>query len=198
MRKLIVVIVSVLVLGAFALAQVEPKPLEVPKTELFIGYAYEHADTSGSSGVVTSTDVSSINLNGFSFEFAHYFRNSNLGFMVDVARISKSRVDSTGIKYVSTSYLAGPSYRFHKTGFFIANVHALAGVDHAEFTVPENNPTSLDFKNTDFSAAAGVGVDANLSRHVGIRVAQVDYVYSNHYNTNQGSFRYTGGVVLRF
>jgi hypothetical protein len=29
-------------------------------------------------------------------------------------------------------------------------------------------------------------------------VAQVDYVYSNHYNTNQGSFRYTGGVVLRF
>ena len=50
MRKLIVVIVSVLVFGAFALAQVEPKPMEVPKTELFIGYAYEHADTSGSSG----------------------------------------------------------------------------------------------------------------------------------------------------
>lgn len=198
MRRFSVLIASVLVFGAFALAQVEPKPMEVPKTELFIGYAYEHADTSGSSSVVTSTDVTGINLNGFSFEVGHYLRNSNLGFMVDVSRISNSKVDSTGIKYVSTSYLAGPSYRFHTTGFFIGNVHALAGVDHAEFTVPENNPTTLDFQDTDFAAAAGVGVDANLSRHVGIRLAQADYVYSHHYSTNQGSFRYTGGVVLRF
>jgi len=198
MRRLIVLIMTVLVFGVCGFAQLEPKPIEVPKTELFLGYAYEHADTSGSSRVVTSTDLTGINLNGFSFEFAHYLRNSNLGFMVDVSRISNSKVDSTGIKYVSTSYLAGPSYRFHTVGFFIANVHALAGVDHAEFTVPESNPTTLDFKNTDFAAAVGAGVDGNLSRHVGIRVAQVDYVYSNHYNSNQGSFRYTGGVVLRF
>src|ERR1035437_9314825 len=110
MRKFTVLLVSVVALGAFAVAQMEQKPIEAPKTEFFIGYAYQHADTSGSSNVVTGTNVSGINLNGFAFEFSHYLRNSNLGYTVDISRNSKSAVDSTGIKYVSTSYLAGPSY----------------------------------------------------------------------------------------
>jgi hypothetical protein len=169
----------------------EAPKLEAPKTEFFLGYDYEHASTSGSK-IKDST-----NLNGFAFEFSHYLKKSNLGYIVDLAHSSNSRVDSTGIKYTHSSYMAGPSYRIHSVGFFTFNAHALAGVDHAQFSVPEPG-TILYYRNTDLSLAGGVTVDGNLSRHLGVRVAQVDYIYTNHYSTNQGSFRYLGGVVIRF
>jgi hypothetical protein len=191
MRNFTVLLVCMLLLGAAAMAQMEPAPLEVPKSEFYIGYAYQHADTSGSN------IVSSTNLNGFAFEFSHYLKNMNLGLTVDVGRTTNSRVDSTGIKYTRTSYMAGPTYRIHKIGFFTANVHALAGVDRDNFDVPEPG-TVIFVQSTDAAALAGVTLDGNLSRHLGIRVAQIDYLYTHHDSTNQGSFRYTGGVVVRF
>jgi opacity protein-like surface antigen len=191
MRNFTVLLVCVLVLGAAAMAQVEPAPLEVPKSEFYIGYAFQHADTSGSN-IVNST-----NLNGFAFEFSHYLKNMNLGLTFDIGRTTNSRVDSTGIKYTRTSYMIGPTYRIHRIGFFTANVHALGGIDRDNFDKPEVG-TVIYYKNTDPAAAAGVTFDGNLSRHLGIRVAQIDYVYTHHNNTNQGSFRYTGGVVVRF
>jgi len=191
MRNFTVLLVCMLLLGAAAMAQMEPAPLEVPKSEFYIGYAYQHADTSGSN------IVSSTNLNGFAFEFSHYLKNMNLGLTVDVGRTTNSRVDSTGIKYTRTSYMSGPTYRIHKIGFFTANVHALAGVDRDNFDVPEPG-TVIFVQSTDAAALAGVTLDGNLSRHLGIRVAQIDYLYTHHDSTNQGSFRYTGGVVVRF
>jgi hypothetical protein len=191
MRKFTILLVSLLAFGAFALAQMEPKPMEIPKTEFFLGYAYQRAGTSGSN-VVDST-----NLNGFAFEFSHYFHSNNLGYTVDISRGSNKAVDSTGIKYVRTSYLAGPTYRLHGAGFFTPSVHALAGIDHDDFTVPQTN-TTIDYKSNDFAAAAGVSFDGNLSRHLAVRIAQVDYLYTHHYGTNQSSFRYSGGIVARF
>jgi hypothetical protein len=94
-------------------------------------------------------------------------------------------------------YLAGPSYRLRRYGFFSSAVHALAGVDHAVFTYPVSY-SAFDYASTEFAAAAGVSVDGNLSRHVGIRLAQADYIYTHHYGTSQNSFRYMGGVVVRF
>lgn len=191
MRKFTVLFVCVLVLGAVAMAQMEAPRLEVPKTEFYLGYAYQHADTSGSK-IVDST-----NLNGFAFEFSHYLKTHNLGFTFDINRTTNSRVNSTGIKYTRTTYLVGPTYRFHDIGFLTVNVHALAGVDRDNFdvTVPGS---VVYYKNTDAAAAAGVTVDGNLSRHLGIRLGQIDYLYTNHNNGSQGSFRYTGGVVVRF
>jgi hypothetical protein len=116
---------------------------------------------------------------------------------VDIAHTVNSKVDSTGIKYKRTSYMAGPTYRIHRIGFLTANVHALAGVDRDDFTVPEPG-TVIDTKDTSLAIAGGVTVDGNLSRHLGIRLGQVDVLYTNHYNANQVSFRYTGGVVIRF
>jgi hypothetical protein len=194
MRKLTVLLVSVLALGGLAIAQMEPKPFVAPKTEFFIGYAYQRADTSGSN-VVNSTT-----LNGFAFEFSHYMPK-NLGFTIDLSRGSNKAVDSTGIKYVRDTYMAGPAYRFHDFNFFTPSVHVLAGIDHDDFTVPQGNTTPatiVDTQNTEFAAAGGVTIDGNLSRHLAVRLAQVDYVYTHHYGTNQSSFRYTGGIVARF
>jgi hypothetical protein len=196
MRKFTVLFAFILVFGAFALAQMEPKPIEVPKTELFLGYSFQHADTSGSD-IADST-----NLNGFAFDYAHYFHSSklgNLGYMFEIGRGSNSKVDSTGIKYTRVTYLGGPTYRVHNFGFVTAAVHALAGVDHGDFTVPyANTATVIDYTDTAFAIGGGVSVDGNLSRHIAIRLAQVDYLYTNHNSTNQSSFRYAGGVVVRF
>ena len=60
MRKFTVLVMSVLVFGAFALAQMEPQPFVVPNTELFIGYAYQHADTSGSNLVQVGGQTSTL------------------------------------------------------------------------------------------------------------------------------------------
>jgi hypothetical protein len=198
MCKFTVLFLTVLVSGTFALAQMEPpKPLVVPNTEFFGGYSYQHAGTSGidvvSGGAV---NVNSTNLNGFAFEFSHYL-HSKFGYTIDISRNSNNAVDSTGIKHARTSYMAGPSYRLRTTGFFTPSVHALAGIDHDDFTVPQGS-TVIDYTSNDFAAAAGVAFDANLSRHLAVRVAQVDYLYTRHYSGNQSSFRYSGGIVARF
>jgi len=77
MRKVTIVAVFMLVFGSLALAQIEPKAFEVPKTEFFIGYAYQYADTSGTyAGTSNTVPVSSTSLNGFGFEFAHYLHGN--------------------------------------------------------------------------------------------------------------------------
>ena len=200
MRKLAVLIVFLLLCGALATAQLEPKMFEVPNSELFGGYAYEHADLSGSSastlGIVTQ---SSTGLKGFALGLSHYlhFLNGNAGFTLEFARVANSSVDPTGIEYVRTRYMAGPTYRLHRYGFFSPSIHVLAGVDRATFTVP-SGATTLTFRDTDLAVAGGATLDGNLSRHLAVRLGQFDYVYTGHYGGSQSSFRYIGGIVLRF
>ncbi len=141
---------------------------------------------------------SSTNLNGFAFEFSHYMRH-NFGYTVDFSRGSNSYVDNTGTKYVRSTYMAGPTYRLHNFLFLSPSVHALAGIDHDDFTVPNSSVGGVvDLRDTDFAAAAGVAFDGNLSHHVSLRIAQLDYVYTHNYGTSQSSFRYAGGLVVRF
>ncbi len=195
MRKLTVLVLSVLALGAFAVAQMEPQPLVVPKTELSVGYTFQYIGLSGYN--LPGVNSSNTTLNGFAIEFSHYFRG-NFGFTADYSRGSNNYVDNTGIKYTRSTYMAGPSYRLPNFLFFTPSVHALAGLDHDDFTIPESTPTVLDFRNTDFSGAAGVTFDGNLSKHIAVRLAQLDYLYSHNYGSGQSSFRYTGGLVIRF
>lgn len=195
MRKFTVLVLSVFAFGALALAQLEPQPLVVPKSEVFVGYAFQHAGVSGYN--IPEVNVNSVSLNGFAIEFSHYM-HSNFGYTIDFSRGSNGAVDNTGIKYERSTYLAGPSYRLHNFLFFTPSVHALAGLDRDDFTIPEINPTVLDYRNTNFAAAAGVTFDGNLSRHLAVRLAQVDYLYTHNLGAGQSSFRYTGGLVVRF
>jgi hypothetical protein len=202
MRKFAVVAAFVLAFGVFASAQMEQPLFEIPKTEVALGYAYQYASlagfTAGTSGFVTESTTS---LNGFALEFSHYLPHNKLGFTIDISHDSKSNLLGTGDQYSRSTYLAGATYRVHRYGFLSTSVHALAGVDHGTFTVPNppNGPgISLSFGNTEFAALAGGTLDGNLSRHIAIRLVQADYLYTNHYSTSQSSFRYSGGVVLRF
>lgn len=196
MRKFTVLAISILVFSAIASAQMEQKPLVVPNTEIFFGYAFQRADTAGSNEILNLVNVNSTTLNGIAFELSHYF-HGNLGVTIDVAHGWNNAVDPTGIKYKRTNYLAGPSYRLHRWAFLTPSVHALAGVDHDDFTIP-TSATTYDQTDVGFAALAGATFDGNLSSHLAVRLAQVDYLYTHHYGTSQSSFRYAGGVVVRF
>ena len=206
MRKLAAIVVVLLLCGAWAAAQqeppLEPQPrLEEPSSELFGGYDREHADLSGSTaptlGAVTQGTTA---LNGFAIEFSHYFfplLKGHMGAIVEVSRVSNGAVDDTGIGYVRTRFVAGPTYRFRRTGFFVASIHGLAGVDRATFTVPFGF-TEVTFRDTGLALVGGGSVDGILSRHLAVRLAQLDFVYTHHYDVNQTSFRYIGGIMVRF
>jgi len=200
MRKFAAVFVFVQLCGLFAMAQQEPL-FAVPKTEISFGYAYLHAGGIVPSDTQASQIVSqdSTGMNGIAFQFSHYlhYMNGNLGFTIDVALNSNKPFDANGDGYTTQSYTAGPSYRLHRYGFFSPSIHALAGVSHSDLTVAV--PGSVfSLTDTDFAALAGGAVDGNLTPHIAIRLAQVDYEYTHHYSANQSSFRYLGGVVIRF
>ena len=51
--------------------------------------------------------------------------------------------------------------------------------------------------------ALGGGLDFNINKHFGIRLGEMDWVMTRFTNpftdtNNQNSFRYLGGVVVRF
>jgi hypothetical protein len=169
----------------------------VPKSEIYVGYAWQHAGLNGSlaatQGLVTQ---SSAGLQGFALGYARYFVK-NIGFATEISRVSNGALDPTGIGYTRTSYLGGPSVRLHRYGFFSPSVHVLAGVDHASFKVPASG-TVFNFSDTDFAVLAGGVLDGNLSRHLAVRLVQGDYLHTSHYGQSQSSFRYSGGVVIRF
>jgi hypothetical protein len=199
MRKFAAVFLFVLIVGVFAMAQKAPL-FAVPNNEISFGYAYQHASLdggfTGTGGLVTE---SSAGLKGFGVEFSHYthYLHGNLGYTVDFSFDTNKAVDPTGIGYSDESYTAGPTYRLHRYGFFSPSIHVLAGASHSKFTVPSNG-TNFLFTDTDFAALAGGALDGNLTPHIAIRLAQVDYDYTHHYGSSQSSFRYLGGVVFRF
>jgi hypothetical protein len=182
---------------SFAAAQLEEPIFKIPNSEIYGGYAWQHAGLDGAlaqtQGFVTQDSAS---LKGFAVGYAHYFQN-NVGFALEISRVSNGRLDTTGIGYTRTSYLGGPSVRLHRYGFFSPSLHVLAGVDHATFKVPSAG-TTFKFSDTDVAVLGGGTLDGNLSKHLALRLVQMDYLYSHHYGQSQSSFRYSGGIVIRF
>ena len=106
------------------------------------------------------------------------------------------------------TYLFGPVLRlplpvvkpFGEVLFGGSHTNAYVGLANAidaaggTISVPSQHP---------FTMAAGGGVDVSVSHHVAIRVAEFDYILTRYTNpltstNNQNSFRYAGGVVLKF
>lgn len=195
MRKYAAVAVMVVVLCALASAQMEHKPLVIPNNELFFGYSYLTTTTSGPK-VDPSLVYNRTGLNGVSFEYADYFAG-RYGAMLQMYHGSNSQVDRTGVKYSATNYLVGPTARVYQHGFWLGSAHLLGGVEHATYKVPYT-ATTLIYSDWRVAAGGGVTVDGTLSRHVGVRLAQVDYLFSNHYKSTQSGLRYTGGLTIRF
>ena len=211
--RLCAVILVMLLSGSWAMAQgpasqatSQGTPSEVnqpSRFELFGGYSYEHVAPCGNAAGgcgLQSGDLASLprNFNGWTAAGTYYF-SKQFGLTADFAghygtQQLPGNIPSSA-KFSRYSYMFGPKFavasdRWEKASPFL---HALLGGTHQSV-----------FNTTGFSAALGGGLDYKLSRHMAIRVAQVDYEFITVPKTSTASasshtngFRYAGGIVIR-
>jgi hypothetical protein len=182
MRKL------VCLLGLVCLCSLGAAAQDVPRVDLFAGYSYVHT----SPGIA----LSSFNANGGVGSVA--FNLTNWGsLVVEVGGIHASSIHGTDVDATALTYMAGPKISLFHRSRFTPFAQALFGIAN---TNPGFNQTPVTH-NT-FAMSPGVGLDWNATRHLGIRLGQMDYLLTRvPTSTNQvnwNNFRYSAGVVLRF
>jgi opacity protein-like surface antigen len=217
-------LIFALLFSVTALAQ------DTPKVQVFGGYSLLHADTAGLSNSAadsflgtTGSSVNS-NFNGWNAEL-QYNLKSWLGAVADVSGnygTALSVASSSGLPsapgFNSYSFLFGPSVQ-HSMGRLRPFAHALFGANRLSsdttaatnlFGTPPTTPT-----DTAFAMALGGGVDYKLSKGFGLRLGQIDYLYTKHdslaysgsffgtdqlagVNDHQNNLRFSAGLVFGF
>ena len=179
---------------------------ETPVFEVNGGYTYMRWQVPP----VLVPPPSSYNYNGFNagaaYNITHLF-----AAVVDISGVYNSQ-PNTGSGPSNThiySYLLGP--RLYPVGHHKLTpfVHALFGISTFDFNAPAfGGSPAFSLSDNAFSFAFGGGLDLKVSRHIAIRLAQLDYQQTRLLHTiatqsqvppdNQNNFKYSGGVVIRF
>jgi opacity protein-like surface antigen len=161
---------------------------EPPRAEVFGGYQYFHASTGlGLSGIDT------FSLNGWNASVSGYF-TKYLGVTGDFSgSYGTPSVLGIGIDTKFHTFMFGPVARYPNKSKFTPFGHALFGGGHASFSV-----LGASGDETDFAWAVGGGLDADLTRHFAVRVAQADFLQSHIGDDHQNNFRYSAGIVIKF
>jgi len=150
-------VLGVCLMGTFAAAQVTIQP----KAELYAGYAWLHPGGHYDLGIPTQDHAE-----GVDESFVYYLPAAhNLGVMFDSSQ-HFGKTDQN-IYYM----LGGLQYKYH-TDSFSPFFRVFVGA------VRQDAPTYIDQWNA--ALGAGGGIDYHLGHHIGIRVAQADYIYSNY------------------
>jgi len=175
-------------LGLMFLVSLSAAAQDVPKIDLFAGYSYVHTGP--------EITLHSFNANGGVGSLAFNFTNWG-SLVVEVGGIHASTISSTDVDATAITYMAGPKISLFHRSALSPFAQALFGFVH---TNPGFSQTTINH-NT-FAMAPGIGLDWNATRHLGIRLAQVDYLFTRMpTSTNQVNWnndRYSAGVVLRF
>jgi opacity protein-like surface antigen len=155
------------------------------------------------------------NLNQYLGIEASFQRNAGDIFQ---AKFSNGTYDrSFELRASDMTFNIGPRFAFRKYKVLTPFAHALIGLDHFNISPQyaiggtENNaayPTTLtNTIDTGFGLILGGGVDANINKHIAIRVIQVDYLASTHngvivnslkHDADLNSMNLSCGVVIRF
>ena len=180
LRKLVLVCAAMSICSVLAYSQ------EDSKAEVFGGYQYFHLST-GVPG------FDSFNLNGWNASLSGYFTR-NFGVTADFAgAYGTPSVLGIGVKTRFHTFMFGPAVRFPNTSRLTPFAHALFGGGHIS-----GEAFGFSGSETDFTWAAGGGLDANLTPHVAVRVAQADFLQTRVAGDSQNHFRYSAGIVFKF
>ncbi len=76
-------------------------------------------------------------------------------------------------------------------------VHALFGTVHGEAIVPAGDAVAKVSENA-FGMGLGGGVNVSVSRHLWLRLIQVDYIRAQFNPNSQNETRISAGLVFRF
>ncbi|PYP92324.1 MAG: hypothetical protein DMG65_04395 [Candidatus Angelobacter sp. Gp1-AA117] len=176
MRKFVWIFAISMLLTLSAAAQ------DFPKAEVFGGYSYLHTSVlgqgfsfNGGSGQIT---VNANNWFGITGDFGVYHNGD------------------FGVNTNAVTYLFGPKFAYRKSEKVTPYFHALFGGAHIGA-----NFSGFGSSDNAFAWGLGGGVDANVAKHVSIRVIQADYLmthFTDGNNDRQNNVRVSAGIVFRF
>lgn len=175
---------------------------ETPKAEVFAGYSYVRGNV--------GFGIPDFNMNGGSASIA-YNPNEWLGVVADFGGYHTGDIGGVPVDAKMFTYLFGPKISmrhgrwspFVQTLFGGAHVSGNINVVPAGIVRPQGIVPGFESGSENaFAMAIGGGVDVNATRHIGIRVGQVEYLMTRFGVVNssdtQNNLRISAGIVFRF
>jgi hypothetical protein len=223
-------ITLIVLISSFALAQ----DSTLQKWQVYGGYSLLHQDTAKQRDLAVDLSLHDPN-NAFTIK--SYFNGWNAEVQYNASRWVGAVADFSGFSAVPFSptnpsaavglptqsrysFLVGPVISFRNKTHFTPYAHVLFGLERAHLTgtsISGSAPpfTSVATTYTDFTAAAGAGVDYKVIRHFGLRLAQFEWYhttlnankfYGNAFNsvqfeglpTHQRNYRISAGIIVTF
>lgn len=201
---------GVLLLTALSLPAQEASKADAPKktrlqhVEIGLSYTCKWVKLSETSG-------SSFTLQGGAVDAAYTLggKYRGLSFAVDFSGENAIAI-KPGVDLSQISVVAGPRYTWKPTRpsklRYAVYLQSLLGYVHAFDSVfPSNPPSSGTYKPQTtanaFAMQLGGGIGIPLTKHLGIRPAEVDYIYTrlpNNNNNEQSDLRYSAGATWYF
>jgi opacity protein-like surface antigen len=164
---------------------------DASKFEISAGYSWVHARAVTTTGCCFS-------MNGGSASVA-YRANNWFSVVGDFGGFTNGNVLKSGLSLTVYTYTFGPRVSIRKYKHLTLYGQGLFGGGHAAGTLYTSGaPTS---SRNAFAMELGGGVDANISEHFAIRLAQVDYLFTNFpdgFTNHEHNLRITTGLVFRF
>ena len=157
-----------LFLGLFPVLALPARAQDVPRLEVFAGYAYGSIN----AGPEISNNQRH-SLNGWDAQVA---ANANRWFGVAFDYTGYTGQPTVAGGPVNTRIhilTAGPRVSWRKSGRFVAFVHALLGMEKATGFVGGDFAT-----HTNFAAQVGGGANVKVSKHFAIRLVEADWIHS--------------------
>jgi len=161
---------------------------DAARVEVFGGYQYFHANSG-----FDVPGIDSFSMNGWNAAVSG-FLNKHLGATADFAGVyGTPSVSGIGVDTKLYTFLFGPVVRVPNSTRITPFAHALFGGGHASASV-----MGFGGSETDFTWAAGGGLDFGLSHRFAIRPVQADFLQTRVGGESQNNFRYSAGVVFKF
>ena len=117
----------------------------------------------------------------------------------EISGAHASNITGSGVDLSLLTYMAGPRYSLQlKHGLKPFAQFLIGGVHGFDSTFP--HPGGAVSSANSFAFTTGGGLDYGLSRHIGVRVVQIDYLKTylpNNANDEQNSLRIGAGIVFR-
>ena len=149
-----------------------------PRADVFGGYSWVSLDSGSSRHNLNGwTGQASVNLNswfGVTGDFGGYY-----------GKVSGATIHDY-------TCLFGPTFTYrapHVDPFF----HALFGGSHVT-----GSGGGASVSNSAFAMGIGGGLDVSIGSVVGFRLAQVDWLRTQHFSSSQNNIRLSTGIFLQF
>jgi len=184
MRKLVWLLGLVLAFSSAAAAQ------NAAKADLFLGYSYGRImpQTSGAGN---------FNINGGASSIA-WNLNDSFGIVADFAGYRVGKINGFDPDASAFTYLFGPRFSYRRTKNVTPFAQVLIGGARVScnLLLPSSSRSAL-------AMTLGGGVDANLSKHLALRLGQLEYFLTRFQEIGndrqtQSNLRFSTGIVFRF